>query len=109
MRALSWIPGTALMIGGRSAALGEMTPRSVIGVNAPGANAGKELFAGVVAFLSVAGLFVVRSLLSKQLISASALPSAASTSAQVSEAWADAETKNDSAAAMPQILADMEP
>ena len=98
----AWIP-TA-----RSAALGEMTPRSVTGVNAPAGNPGNELFAGVVAVLSVAVLCVVRSLLSKQLTSTSALLNAPTISVQVSAACADAETKKVSAAAMPQILANME-
>ncbi|HZD20166.1 MAG TPA: hypothetical protein VE325_05790, partial [Burkholderiales bacterium] len=71
------------------------------------ANAGtpvSELFAGV-----VNGFWVVRSALSKQWMSASALPKAAVTSAQVSVAWAETETKKDSAAAGPQILANIEP
>src|SRR5262249_49830843 len=83
MRALSWIPGTALVIGVRLPALGAITVRSVLGVNAPGARPGIELSAGVVCVLAV-----VRSVLAKQLTSASALPSAFCTSAQVTAAKA---------------------
>src|SRR5712691_195855 len=53
--------------------LGEMTPRSVWGVNAKGGKPGMELLAGV-----VAGLFVVRSVLWTQVASASRSPKAAS-------------------------------
>jgi len=61
MRASSWTPGTARVIGGRFVALGAITPRSVVGVKANGASGGvRALFAGV-----VAGLAVVRSLLAK--------------------------------------------
>src|SRR3954468_23940939 len=98
------MPGTAPAMGVRFGGFGEITPRSVIGVNANAGRPGNELFAGV-----VNGLLVVRSLLSKQLISTSSLASAAFTSSQLIAAWADAETKKQSAAAMPQILTSMKP
>src|SRR5690349_6419890 len=72
MRASSWMPGTALVIGVRFGGLGEITSRSVCGVNAKGGSPGKESLAGV-----VAGLLVVRSALSMQLVSVSWRPSAA--------------------------------
>src|SRR5437660_1485915 len=59
------MPGTALVIGVRLAALGEMTPRSVTGVKAAAGTPGRELLAGV-----VFGLLVVRSGLGKQVASA---------------------------------------
>src|SRR5947208_11088885 len=99
------MPGTAPAMGVRFGGFGEITPRSVIGVKANAGRPGNELFAGV-----VNGLLVVRSLLSKQLISTSSLVRAALTSLHVGgAALADAETKKQSAAAMPQILANMEP
>src|SRR5258708_2109297 len=59
------MPGTALVMGVRNPAGGDITPRSVCGVKAPAGNPARELLAGV-----VAGLFVVRSALSKQVASA---------------------------------------
>src|SRR6266436_9735485 len=59
------MPGTALVMGVRNPAGGDITPRSVCGVKAPAGNPAMELLAGV-----VAGLFVVRSALSKQVASA---------------------------------------
>src|SRR5438094_4455437 len=97
------MPGTGPAIGVRFGGFGEMTPRSVIGVNPNGSKPASELLAGV-----VNGLAVVRSSLRKQLISTSSLASAAVTSSQVSAACAGAESKKQSAAAMPQILANME-
>src|SRR5215813_12103892 len=98
------MPGTGPAIGVWFGGFGEMTPRSVIGVKANGGRPGRELFTGV-----VNGFLVVRSWLSKQLTSTSAPASAAFTSSQLSVAWADAETKKQSAAAVPQILAYMKP
>src|SRR4051812_27337741 len=66
------MPGTTRTIGVRLGGFGEITPRSVCGVNAPTASPAMELFAGV-----VAGLLVVRSGLSKQTASASRWPKAA--------------------------------
>src|SRR5579871_713425 len=59
------MPGTALVMGVRKPAGGAITSRSVCGVNANAGSPGKELLAGV-----VAGLAVVRSLLSRQTASA---------------------------------------
>src|SRR5258706_9350628 len=59
------MPGTALVMGVRNPAGGDITPRSICGVKAPAGNPARELLAGV-----VAGLFVVRSALSKQVASA---------------------------------------
>jgi hypothetical protein len=62
MRASSWTPGAVLVIGVQFGGLGEMTERSGRGVKAKTGSGGlRELSAGV-----VAGLFVVRSVLSKQ-------------------------------------------
>src|SRR5258707_10116923 len=55
------MPGTALVMGVRNPAGGEITPRSVCGVKAPAGNPAKELLAGV-----VAGLFGGGSAPSKQ-------------------------------------------
>ena len=84
MRALICRPGTTLVIGGRLAALGAITPRSVFGVNANGGRPGSELLAGV-----VSGFVVVRSVLSKQVTSARRGPTTFSTSAQVTAALAE--------------------
>src|SRR5713101_1950291 len=59
------MPGTAFVMGVRKLAGGAITSRSICGVNANGGSPGKELLAGV-----VAGLAVVRSVLSKQAASA---------------------------------------
>src|SRR5579871_2355166 len=59
------MPGTALVMGVRKPAGGAITSRSVCGVNANAGSPGRELLAGV-----VAGLAVVRSVLSKQTASA---------------------------------------
>src|SRR6266508_4365061 len=84
MRALSCRPGTVFVIGVRWAALGAITPRSKVGVKAPGGTLGSELSAGV-----VSGLLVVRSVLTKQLTSARRLPRALRTSSQVTPARAE--------------------
>src|SRR5882672_1098060 len=90
MRALSCTPGTALVIGGRLAALGAITARSVMGTKAPGGIPGSELLAGV-----VSRLLVVRSVLWKQSgWSARRLPRALSTSAQVTPARAEKGTRS---------------
>src|SRR5215472_10234944 len=66
MPASSWTPGTFLVIAVRFGGLGEMTKRSVCGVKAKTGRGGvRELSAGV-----VAGLLVVRSALSKHIVSA---------------------------------------
>src|SRR4030095_1769673 len=73
IRALIWTPGTAVVIGvvtGGTASRLTRTARSVRGVNAPSGKPGNELSSGV-----VNGLFVVRSALSKQLMSTSSSPS----------------------------------
>src|SRR6516164_9194753 len=64
------MPGTALVIGVRFGALGEITARSVCGIKAKGGKPGKESSGGV-----VAGLLVVRSELSIQLASVICWPS----------------------------------
>jgi hypothetical protein len=58
------MPGTALVIGVRFGALGEITARSICGVKAKGGKPGKESSGGV-----VAGFLVVRSELAIQLAS----------------------------------------
>src|ERR1700730_9483764 len=63
MCASSWRPGTFLVIG--VGIVGEMTVRSVLGVKAPTGRPARELSAGV-----VLGLAVVRSGLSKHVVSA---------------------------------------
>jgi hypothetical protein len=65
MRASSWRPGTFLVIGVWFGGLGDITERSVCGVNAKAGRPGSELSAGV-----VLGLAVVRSGLSKHVVSA---------------------------------------
>src|SRR5580765_4953817 len=94
MRASICKPGTTLVIGGRLAALGAITPRSVTGVNASAGNPAIELLAGV-----VRGVVVVRSVLSKHVTSARSLPIFFRTSSQrVGAAAADRETSSDSVA-----------
>src|SRR5262249_58475187 len=73
----SWMPGTTLVIGVRFGGFGEITPRSVRGVNAKAGSPARELSGGV-----VSGLFVVRSVLSKQTASAILAPRRASKSSQ---------------------------
>jgi hypothetical protein len=84
MRAFNCTPGTTLVIGLRSPELATITPRSVVGVNAPNGSPGSELSAGV-----VSGFLVVRSSLLKQLMSARLPPSAFCRSAQVTAAPAE--------------------
>src|SRR5437879_10913758 len=105
MRALICSPGTAFVIGVRCGAVGEIRLRSVIGVNAPGGSPVTELLSGVV-FWSIVVLLVVRSLLTKQLISARSLPMALRTSSHVVAARAVNETISNSAAA-PQVRRNM--
>src|SRR3954469_21051703 len=83
MRASNWTPGTALVIGVRFGALGEITARSVVGVNAPTGREG-GLSGGV-----VAGLLVVRSALSTQLASAIWCPNSRSSRSHPLAAEAD--------------------
>src|SRR5260370_20746399 len=97
MRALICSPGTAFVIGVRFGAAGAMTPRSVIGVKAPGASP-IELLSGVV-FWPDNVLLVVRSALTKQLISARSLPMALPTSSQVVAARPENENTRNSPAA----------
>src|SRR5215510_1022302 len=99
MRASSWMPGTAFVIGVRLPALGAITLRSVMGVKANAGSPGNELLAGV-----VSGLLVVRSSLAKQLTSARLDPRVLSTSTQVTAAPAGNGTMSENSAAKRIIL-----
>ena len=105
MRASSCRPGTTFVIGGRLAALGAITLRSVIGVKAPPGSPGSESLGGVVdVLMSLVVLVVVRSGLAKQLTSARLDPRTLSTSAQVTAAPAGNGTRSGNRAAKRSIL-----